>query len=227
VSRVIISVCLVLLLASVSYAWIGEPPDVLVSSWEDGTEYPMQSQSRVFSWQSWSATLLGGQTFGVTDGQYSLGVVCPIGWGFIGAIPSELNIVSGQDVSDHCRLEMDVTVKGADWQGDNGFQFGVVINSDALASGITNTWHQWDVGAWYWGGNGEDFTEHLVVDYSPLRLPTGNWCQLAFYQNSYSLDGSISQAIYYIDNVELTCIPEPATMALMGLGGLALIRRKK
>jgi len=31
----------------------------------------------------------------------------------------------------------------------------------------------------------------------------------------------------YIDNIMFTGVPEPATIGLLGLGGLALLRRKR
>jgi hypothetical protein len=196
----ILAVCLVLAMASVSF---GE----LITSWENPADGEISS---------WGASIVPGQTIGVTDGTYSDGIVVGTGWGFIGQLTSG---PTAAQFAAHNTMELDVTVVGADWMGDNGFQFGLVVNSDG-------GWHQVDIGSWYWGGEGADFSEHLVWDYSAYKAPVTNWAQIIFFQNSYSNSGMTS-AIYYLDNLQLTGIPEPATMGLLGLGGLALLRRKK
>jgi PEP-CTERM motif len=190
-SRVIISVCLVLFLVSVSYG-----------------DYQLD----LTTLNSWGPVIVPNPGPG-GDG---IGVVVGIGGGFIGMV----DVPDPAAFANNTKVELDVSVLGSDWQGDNGFQFGLVVNSDLTG------WKQADVGAWYSGLSGQDFTETVTFDYSAFK--TGSscaWAQIGLYQNSYSADGSITEAVYYLDNLRLT--PEPATMALMGLGGLALIRRRK
>lgn len=63
----------------------------------------------------------------------------------------------------------------------------------------------------------------------------GNWIDQSFDFNSGSYDsvrltfdsgGSIYK-YYRFDNVSMDVVPEPATMALLGLGGLASLRRRR
>ena len=175
-SRTLAVICLVLAMASISFA------DVLITSWEDPTNAEMSG---------WGASFAPGQTTGVTDGTYSLGIVSGVGWGFIGQVAALSGEPTGPSFDAATKLEMDVTVVGTDWSGDNGFQWGVVVNSG------TTGWSQHDIGAWYWGGGvggtGADFTEHIVLDLTTLKAPVAaGWAQVILYQNSYSNDSSMS-----------------------------------
>ena len=82
-----------------------------------------------------------------------------------------------------------------------------------------------------WGNGWGNLTDNCVVDYRlkwqrywqrwrEIRLRLSGNVQLAIGEN-----GAGAGSITYFDNARLT--PEPATMALLGLGGLALIRRKR
>jgi hypothetical protein len=141
-------------------------------------------------------------------------VVGPIGWGILGEID-----LSPADFMANSKISVDVTSLTADWPGDTGFQFSMAINSD-----LTN-WQQDALTPW-WNSADGDRTITATFDYSTLK--TGSSCtfaQVFFIENSYSNDGLNKQCVLYLDNLRLT--PEPATMTLLGLGGLALIRRKK
>jgi hypothetical protein len=70
---------------------------------------------------------------------------------------------------------------------------------------------------------GMDGTMHCVLDYSAYKTsgyasPTDTYGSIAF---AYNADAPV---YLYIDNIWLT--PEPATVTLLGFGGLALLRRK-
>jgi hypothetical protein len=81
----------------------------------------------------------------------------------------------------------------------------------------------WGTFAWEWytiyGGDGTD-TGWLSFATPTWTAPTG----------TEHFDVSINQwswATTYLDNVSLTVVPEPATMLLLGLGGLVLRSRKR
>ncbi|MBN2020620.1 MAG: PEP-CTERM sorting domain-containing protein [Sedimentisphaerales bacterium] len=74
----------------------------------------------------------------------------------------------------------------------------------------------------YWDGSGIRVTT-VQWDYSDYKgTPNPSYVEFIFALNS---DSAEPHAIY-LDNARLT-IPEPATMTLLGLGCLALLRRKR
>jgi hypothetical protein len=98
------------------------------------------------------------------------------------------------------------------WVG-NDFGGAQIINTtlnDQLT--IANTW--------------QTFTVNLGT--IPGAIPTGATWQLAFQLNSWQWGGPANTDTLTIDNVKLTVVPEPSTVALVGLGmaGLCWLRRR-
>jgi len=123
------------------------------------------------------------------------------------------------------RLELDVTYRDADIPDGSVtyLNLSLWMNSDA---GFKN------VHSLAFTGGHEDTTKNLSIaltDFAATPLaPNSSFYQLGIGMNGDWGDGS---AVVYFDNIRLTPVPEPSTVALLSLGGVAglgaLLRRRK
>jgi hypothetical protein len=203
----LISLCLVLALASVSYG-------VVIGNFEQ------QMDNFKETWETPAPTFTYSAT-GATLGASSLAVQPNVtGWQWSFMREGIL------DLDTYDTLSVDVTWVAAEWGNATWVNFkDIAINSDGPSGWLqlipTDPANPDYPGSWdpSWG----DHTRTLTWDLSGYDATGATWMQLIFSSNFDT--GTTAVGKYYIDNVQL--IPEPMTIALLGLGGLALLRRKR
>lgn len=118
------------------------------------------------------------------------------------------------------------------WQnGDGQWPYGLAWGGAALPAGtpdaafylrLTRTGENYDLS---FSSNGTDFTSFFNGAYTGTAPLTK--ISMSFYGASEDEVNGTSPQIANVDSFTLTSVPEPATMCLLAIGALGLIRRKK
>jgi hypothetical protein len=180
----------------------------------------------VAAWEG--SPVLANSTVGATLGSGSLAVKLGGGgyWCLQWNAPTVPTSLAG------IKLQFDLTQIQAEWTQNNWTKVAdkIALNSDAPANG----WKDYNniaiakdrttglPSSLDWGPWNPDALKTITLDISDYNVTGATWFQIiiALQQNPTTGVGN-----FYFDNVQL--VPEPVSVVLLGMGGLALLRRKR
>lgn len=180
----------------------------LLYSFETGTEG--------FVNPGWSVgdTVLSQSTTGATEGSNALKMARPgTSNGFRWIVADGVSQAVKNDLKLATKVYVDVTL-GTDFGASNWFKMALVINQA--------NWNQ--TGELLISPTGTGLTT-LEFDIATIAsgIDTSGWMRFGFSLNS---DGP-SAATVYVDNIRTNAVPEPATLAAIGMGLVALRARRR
>lgn len=180
--------------------------------------YTFDADAEGFQAVAWMSNGTVQQTH--TAGGWQMMMTKEFSWGTGGGSDNQQLAMQAMANDPLSKISFDIMVDGGSFPAgaQTWYQFIVVGNSDGAAgwtqTQLTDSWH-----------NADDptlLTWHFDLTFAQLGWQPGDtWFQFWTGTNS---DGAVP-VNYYIDNVIVT--PEPATLSMLGLGALALLRKRK
>jgi len=162
-----------------------------------------------------------------TAGGWQMQLTKEFSWGPGGGSPNQqLEMQAVANFGNNAHLSFDVMINGTSFPPSTAawYSFNVVGNSDGTA-GWTQTEHHFTVaGEWHNAGDATLFSQHVDMTFGQLGWQPGDtWFQFWTGANS---DGAVP-VNFFLDNVAVSVVPEPAIASLMGLGALLLALGRK